>query len=211
MVQQRLLDIAVEAFGRNGLDGASTREIAKAAGTAMSSITYHYGGKEGLYLAAADHVAQRMGDQVGRESIDAAIASGDPVVARAEIHRIISRLLVRLLDRKSDGWAMFVMREQMVPTAAFERIFAGPMGYTSRAVVTLVGIVTGIRDCEAVRLAAISIIGQVLILKSARGTCSKVLERDAFSPDVIQAYERRVCANADAILDRMIAERQEQA
>lgn len=54
MVQQRLLEIAIREFAAKGLDGASTRGIAAAAGTAMSSITYHYGGKEGLYLAAAD-------------------------------------------------------------------------------------------------------------------------------------------------------------
>ena len=60
MVQSRLLDIAISEFGAKGLEGASTRGIAAAAGTAMSSITYHYGGKEGLYLAAADRIAERM-------------------------------------------------------------------------------------------------------------------------------------------------------
>ena len=27
----------------------------------MSSITYHFGGKQGLYLAAADHIAGQIG------------------------------------------------------------------------------------------------------------------------------------------------------
>ena len=49
----RLLDVAVDHFGRFGIDGASTRAIAKDAETPMSSITYHFGGKEGLYLATA--------------------------------------------------------------------------------------------------------------------------------------------------------------
>ena len=52
-----ILIFAVREFGSKGLDGASTRGIAEAAGTAMSSITYHFGGKEGLYLAAAEHIA----------------------------------------------------------------------------------------------------------------------------------------------------------
>ena len=55
MLQHRLLEIAIAEFAAQGLEGASTRGIATAAGTAMSSITYHYGGKEGLYLAAADY------------------------------------------------------------------------------------------------------------------------------------------------------------
>ena len=60
MAHDRLLEVAVREFGQKGLEGASTRGIAAAAGTAMSSITYHYGGKEGLYLAAADYIAQQM-------------------------------------------------------------------------------------------------------------------------------------------------------
>ncbi len=102
MVQQRLLDIAVEAFGRHGLEGASTREIAKAAGTAMSSITYHYGGKEGLYLAAAEHVAKEMGDDAGRDALDAAVASEDAAQARAAIHIWLRRFLHRIEEPRSD-------------------------------------------------------------------------------------------------------------
>ena len=30
----------------------------------MSAITYHYGGKQGLYLAAARHIADRMGERL---------------------------------------------------------------------------------------------------------------------------------------------------
>ena len=68
MLQSRLLDIAISEFGTKGREGASTRGIAAAAGTAMSSITYHYGGKEGLYLAAADRIAERMTAGLGEPS-----------------------------------------------------------------------------------------------------------------------------------------------
>src|SRR3954470_19849914 len=60
MISARLLDVAIQQFGLLGFEGASTRDIARASGTAMSSITYHFGGKEGLYLAAADHIAESI-------------------------------------------------------------------------------------------------------------------------------------------------------
>src|SRR4030081_955691 len=63
-VDQRLLAAAIDHFGQKGLEGASTRAIAAAAGTTMSSITYHYGGKEGLYLAAARRIADQMGERL---------------------------------------------------------------------------------------------------------------------------------------------------
>jgi uncharacterized protein (TIGR02217 family) len=50
----RLLDVAIDHFGRLGLEGASTRAIARDAETLMSSITYHFGGKEGLYLGVEE-------------------------------------------------------------------------------------------------------------------------------------------------------------
>ncbi|MGE5722624.1 MAG: TetR family transcriptional regulator, partial [Sphingomonadales bacterium] len=62
MIPNRLLEVAIEQFGRLGFEGASTRDIARASGAAMSSITYHFGGKEGLYLAAADHIARQIAD-----------------------------------------------------------------------------------------------------------------------------------------------------
>src|SRR3546814_9633467 len=59
-IEDRLLNTAIDQFGRGGLEGASTRRIASAAGTTMSAITYHYGGKEGLYLAAARHIVEQI-------------------------------------------------------------------------------------------------------------------------------------------------------
>ena len=211
MVQKRLLDIAIDAFGQHGLDGASTREIAAAAGTAMSSITYHYGGKEGLYLAAADEVACQMGTPAVLEHIDAVIARSEPDEAREAIHAILGNFIGRLQDDQSNSWALFIMREQLNPTAAFERIFAGPMGRTAFALVELVCIATGSRDRDEARITAISLFGQVLVLKAARATCRKILDRETLNAELLQAYVARVRANTDAILDRMVAEQQGQS
>ncbi|MBN8807270.1 MAG: CerR family C-terminal domain-containing protein [Sphingomonas sp.] len=211
MVQRRLLEIAVEQFGQRGLEGASTRDIAAAAGTAMSSITYHYGGKDGLYLAAADFVADQLGADDDSEAIEEQTATDDPATARAAIHAIVVRFLDRIKQRDADSWALFIMREQMNPTEAFERIYAGAMGRQSRAMVQLICIATGVKDGYAARLAAISLIGQVLVVKAARATCRRLLECDQLNPAIIDDYAARVAANIDAILDRMIAERQEQA
>lgn len=210
MVQQRLLDIAIEQFGQHGLEGVSTREIAAAADTAMSSITYHYGGKEGLYLAAADEVAKQMGCDWQADAFESIVAAGDPVAARGAIADILRGFLQRLQRPQSNDWALFIMREQLQPTEAFERIYAGAMGHTGRILVELICIATGSKDRQAARLAAISLFGQVLVMKAARAMCRKMLERETLSEDLIDQYAARVVANIDAILDRMIAERQEQ-
>ncbi len=45
----KIKDCATGLFARFGLEGTSTREIAKAAGLNLSLISYYFGGKEGLY------------------------------------------------------------------------------------------------------------------------------------------------------------------
>lgn len=210
MVQQRLLDIAIAQFGQHGLEGVSTREIAKAADTAMSSITYHYGGKEGLYLAAADEVARHMGCGWQVDVFEGVVSSGDPIAARAAIADIMRVFLKRLQQPQSNDWALFIMREQLNPTAAFERIYAGAMGQTGRVLVDLIRIATGEQDLQRTRLAAISLFGQVLVMKAARAMCRRMLERETLNEEIIDDYAARVAANIDAILDRMVAERQEQ-
>jgi AcrR family transcriptional regulator len=209
MVQQRLLDIAIREFGEKGLEGASTRGIAAAAGTAMSSITYHYGGKEGLYLAAAEHVATQMVEKF-KGDIDAPVPT-DPATARAEIRHLLSGLVDQLAGEKSSGWSLFISREQLNPSAAFDRIYEGAMGPAIGRVVELVCVATAMHDRDAARVASFTMLGQIIALKSLRSTMLRLMERDTLDDALLAMIRTRIAANVDAILDRLIAERQETA
>ena len=55
-----LIRAGAELFAERGLDGASTREIAARAGQNVASIAYHFGGKDGLYLAVAQELIRRV-------------------------------------------------------------------------------------------------------------------------------------------------------
>src|SRR3569623_3621005 len=165
----------------------------------MSSITYHYGGKEGLYLAAADEVAKQMGDVESIAAFDEVIARGDPAEARQAIAAIMRNFLERLQDERSNAWALIIMREQLAPTEAFERIYARPMGHTARVLVELICVAPGGHASAAARIAAISLFGQVLVLKAARATCRTLLARETLRRDVLDQYAARVVANIDAI------------
>ncbi|MEV5837260.1 TetR family transcriptional regulator [Nocardia sp. NPDC052112] len=59
-----LLAAAIEVFGSKRFDEVSTTEIAQRAGTAIGLINYHFGGKRGLYLAAADAVYSDFWDEL---------------------------------------------------------------------------------------------------------------------------------------------------
>lgn len=209
MVQQRLLDIAISEFAAKGLEGASTRGIAALADTAMSSITYHYGGKEGLYLAAADYIAGQIGDHMAPALKAAGSTAGiAPDTARALLHDILARFIEAMAGPRTSAWSLFIAREQMEPTEAFDRIYAG-LGNMLDTMVGLVRIVTGRCEALATEVTVLTLMGQVVMLRASRATCVKLLNRIDLDASATAALAARIAANTDAILDRMIAERQE--
>ncbi|HJV65196.1 MAG TPA: TetR family transcriptional regulator [Geomonas sp.] len=56
----QLIAAATPLFARRGLNGVSTRELARAAGVNISMISYHFGGKAGLYEAVLREVFAGM-------------------------------------------------------------------------------------------------------------------------------------------------------
>ncbi|MES1996380.1 MAG: CerR family C-terminal domain-containing protein [Pseudomonadota bacterium] len=205
----RLLDVAVDHFGRLGLEGASTRAIARDADTLMSSITYHFGGKEGLYLAAADHIASHMHAKVAPTLERAAALCGDDgdiAAARAAIHAMAGGMTMVMLHDETAAISRFIVREQADPTEAFTRIYSGVMGQMLDRLTSLVNRVAGNRltDAEA-RVRAMTIVGQVLVFRVARATVMTAMGWARIGPYEAAIILKSIAANLDAILDQLQA------
>ena len=56
----QLLTVATPLFARKGLHGVSVRELARSAGVNLAMISYHFGGKEGLYAAVVEEQFARL-------------------------------------------------------------------------------------------------------------------------------------------------------
>ena len=203
MAQERLLEIAIKEFGTHGLEGVSTREIAKAANTAMSTITYHFGGKEQLYQAAARRISDVMASEFA-PALDAEqdVDTGDHARARAAIHQIIGRFVQKMASTDMSHHSMFIAREQMSPTAAFDILYSGIMGRIVRRVRELVCIATGAKTEEASHT-ALTLIGQALVMRSSRATVLRLFDVPALDADRLAAFQTQVAFNIDVILDGM--------
>lgn len=70
--RKRLLDAATQLFAEKGLDGTSTRDLAKTADLNVSLISYYFGGKEGLYKAVISEFAETARSETDRflEAVD---------------------------------------------------------------------------------------------------------------------------------------------
>lgn len=201
------MEVALNAFGAHGLEGASTRKIAASAGVAMSAITYHYGSKQGLYLAAADYIAERMRcEMAGTLDCVEPIADDDRAGARARVQAIVAHFAAKMITKVADNASWFLVREQMQPTAAFDRVYTGLMGDMFERLVRLVCIATGRADTPNARIVTLTLLGQVVVFRASRATCLRVLGRETLDGDLIPDIQAAIAANLDAILDRMIAQ-----
>ena len=204
VAQDRLLETAIREFGTHGLEGVSTRQIATAAGTAMSALTYHYGGKEQLYLAAAERIAQVMADEFApvldaEENVD----TGDRAAARAAIQRIVGRFVEKMVGTQRSDHSLFIVREQMSPTAAFDVLYDGIVGRVVRRLRELVCIATGVAEEQATH-ATLSLLGQAVVMRSSRATVLRLFDAATIDADRLSGFQAQVAFNIDAILDGMV-------
>ncbi len=201
MTPDPLLDVAIRQFGERGFAGASTRAIAAEAGTVMSSITYRYGGKEGLYLACADYIAGQLAehlrpalDQI--ESCDAP-GPGDAVASIVGLVEPISRMM---LMPEVANWAQFIIREQQRPGPAFERLYASLMQRVTETVVRLVHIARPSLDDAAARALSITLYGQALVLRAAHAAVLRTMCAEQLSPAQQELLIQTIRANVRLIL-----------
>jgi len=182
--RQRLLQAAIDVFGRHGFE-ASTRQLAAAAGVNLAAIPYHFESKHGLYLAAAEHIAgeirSRLDPALDRARLAlAAPAPPDAADARALLAEILEAFARMMVDDASASWARFVIREQMEPSDAFDRLHGGFIGPAFATLAPLIARITGgTAEDERVRLQVPRLLGQILMLRSARATLLRELHWNA--------------------------------
>jgi AcrR family transcriptional regulator len=176
--REALLEAAMAVFARDGFDAASTRRIATAAGVNQALIGYHFGGKQGLYLAVFDQIAGRVRERIEPHVHELELLLGNPDTARGAkarraiylpaLQSITDRMLALLLSPETENWSALILREQARPTAAFDRLYDGFMGRMLALLTELVLRLRGDGDEAAARLAVVSVYGQLIVWRAAR-------------------------------------------
>jgi AcrR family transcriptional regulator len=205
--RSQLIAAALDVFGRQGFEGASTRHIAAAAKANLAAIVYHFGGKEPLHIAVAEHVAESIAARMGPTL--ATLASPDAIsssaTAREGLHRLIGAFIEVILgSAEAEKWARFIVREQLQPTEAFDVIYK-IMGGALNMATGLVATVLGRKDDETVRLLVITIMGQVLVFRVANALALRRMGWKDIGERERSAIRRLVLANVDHILDAEVS------
>ena len=113
----KLIAAATPEFIDQGFRAARVQQIAKNAGVRLSAINYHFGGKDGLYLAVLRHHGELAIKQ-------RPLLTDTEQSLQQHFRFMIHSLLQRMLD-DSQGCqlAQLILREMVNPTAAQDDIF----------------------------------------------------------------------------------------
>jgi len=209
--RRRLIETAITAFGELGYEGAGTRLLAERAGANLPAIQYHFGGKEGLYRAAVDHIAHYIEDQMAPVSARVSAALTDKKLSR----RAVSDLLKELLDAfvllvfGGEGGGrrdhmrsqqLFIARAEVEKLEALASLYESMRRCVGEPCCALIGRLTGrsSKD-EQTRLRTVAIIGQATVFccKPARRT----LGWDEFSGGHVRAVQKIVSDHTSAIFE----------
>lgn len=181
--RRRLIDAAIDLFGRLGYDGTSTRALTEAANVNLGAIPYHFGAKQNLRLAAARHIAESIARTIGPVMATFESEIFDESLTRpraiALLQEIFTPFIAMLLSEQSDKWAQFILREQAAPSEAFEILYEHGSGRFVRAVSHLTAIATGDEPgSKRANSRALTLIGQVFVFRAARALALRTLQTD---------------------------------
>ena len=181
--EQRLLEAAGEIFAEHGYQSATTRQICEKAGANIAAVNYHFGDKEGLYMAVLRSVpkahAMRYPPNVGLNP---------QAGAEQKLRAYILSLLQRVFDAGRPGWHTKIMTREMIePTRALDMLVEEVARPIHRELASIVREVLGSPATKtAVRLCTLSILSQCVYYHHARPVIRRLYPEQSYGEESIE-------------------------
>jgi AcrR family transcriptional regulator len=160
--KQRLLETAERVFAQKGYDAASVDEITKAAGANRAAISFHFGGKERLYIEAVKYAHRACHQGVPFPELP------DDTPAIDRLRAFIRTLVLRMTAEPDPYATQLMMRELAQPTDACAEVvqeYVRPMADILRGIL---GEMLPGADPMTLYMTGFSIVGQCLFYKQNR-------------------------------------------
>ncbi|WP_099866961.1 CerR family C-terminal domain-containing protein [Pararhizobium haloflavum] len=196
-----LIDAALRLFADKGFQATSTREIASAASANIGSIAYHFGGKDRLYVACAEHIVTQIDAVVG-DAFKPDVSRLPAPLARMAMTAAIRRVVRFVVTSEQAGSIVqFVLRELQHPGEALDTIYGGVFEPVHRRVCAVWERVTGEpAESERTRLTVFTLIGQIVYFRIAREAVRRRMGWTAFGDREAEAIAEIAEANLNAII-----------
>lgn len=192
----RIIEASGLLFATRSFNGVSVRELARAAKVNAAAISYHFGGKEGLYDAVLAQLVADTGP-IMKPLIDAldrgvSEAGGDRERLARVAAEFIQRLLSGVLLRRSHAWQMpLMLREFQDPSNGFAMVVHARIDPVHDAIGRLVAAATDVEpESPEAKLLAANFMGQCMMFGATRALIFARLGWTEYTPDHVALIVR---------------------
>jgi AcrR family transcriptional regulator len=180
--------------------------LAERARANLGAIPYYFGSKAGLYRASAQHIADSLSEKMLGTVMEVELALKNRDLADHELFELFDRLMIRkfagivLASAEAESWCYFIVREQMRPREGFEILYRSVMARIQKLCMTLVERLTKELDNERSAIRAMTILGEIMIFRTARAATMKRLGWSRFTDERLSQVQSVLRENVQRLL-----------
>jgi AcrR family transcriptional regulator len=196
--RSRLIEAAGEVFAEFGFQRATVREICARAGVNIALVNYYFGDKQELY---SEVLRRSMGAPHGK--ITTALQT--PAPPEEVIRQTIRAMLHHIFGADRPAWHFRLLAHEMAqPTPAISVVIDETARPVYDGIRAAVGAIIGLpRDDDRTRMAAHSIIAQVVHYSHGRNMCRQLWPALVMTPERIEQIADHIAAFSLAGLEQM--------
>lgn len=202
----------MKLFGAKGFEGASTRDIAAAAGVNAPALQYYFDSKEGVFKACLEFIADRAWESLSEDVIKAErlISQGadDELLIEAYCDLQARAAEFKFKAQYQDDWRLFMARQQagLDRDIGFEAVFRHISRRSFAVAAAIVARLTGrAPEDEETRVRAIALSGQLQVFHAHRRMALALLDWTDIDADRQALIKRVVRDHTRALLREFIA------
>lgn len=195
--KEKLLQTATELFAKQGIDGVSTRDLAKISGVNLCSINYYFGSKQNLYNAVLDGVIEQISAFASDKQIPLQSQNLSP---EEELDAFVSNMVDFLCSDKISGiQAELLLKEMIQPTTAYDKLYKTVIEPMHKRVTAIIMQISGINEHEAI-LQTHCLMGQAVMFKVHKNALFKRLGIKGYTPELVKEIKQHVIQNCHTLL-----------
>lgn len=202
--RERILNVALKAFGEASFAAVTTRQIAEAADVSLPVLQYYFANKEGLYRACAEAIVERYRRHTAGAAVEARKALSEDCAAeaaRAQLKALIGTLAGLLVGTlEAENWAQFVARELRDPGPAFEILYENLWRPGVDITARLVARILGCSESDpSARIQALLLISSLLAFRSGRTISLRAMHWSTIGPEELAMVLSVLVSQIDVI------------
>jgi AcrR family transcriptional regulator len=189
--RERMVQAALNLFGRHGFGATTTRMIAQAAQMNLGAIPYYFGSKEDLYAEAAGFLADYIERKQAAPLRLLKAKSNETDDVRNLIALVVdfmrSQARLLLADEVPASWVQFFLRAQTEHGEAFERIFTQALEPIEQCVTEILArIIRRSPDDMRTRTLSFIVLHQFVCFRLADSVLMRRMAWDTITPERVE-------------------------